>query len=132
MPEPPKVEYDYEMMRSKDMHMRIAATQVLCGMHNPNCSINLRETIDLIPKKKDASLLLLVGSQGWGIYARQGFSFLKFLAWIAIVTLAGLSFFVFWLVKVDMKDLQNAIIPFTFLVTMLMMALAVPQVWDIA
>lgn len=80
----------------------------------------------MIPKKVD-ELLRQKGVTGWGMYAVQGWSLWKMMAWIAVIITLGLVFVVLWLVLVDSKDLQNALAPVMFLSTMLCFAVALPQ-----
>ena len=65
------------------------------------------------------------------MHALPRFSLWKILAWIASLAIIGLVFVIFWLVFIDKTDLQNAFIPFTFLATMIMIGLGVPQLLEL-
>jgi hypothetical protein len=86
----------------------------------------------MIPKHKVAIQSWDKGDSAWGIHAISGFSLFKILRWIGLSLGLGAAFIVVWLVKVDRTDLQGAFVPVTFLITMVMLALGIPQVLNIA
>ena len=101
-------------------------------MHNPGQLLCAnRTTIGLVPKKIDGPLYPTCSAEGWGIRAVQGFSLYKILAWIGSLSFLGLLFAGLWLALMGKADLQNAFVPYSFLATMLMMALGIPQFLDV-
>lgn len=127
------MDYDYDLFQPVAVHMKIAAKQLIIGMHKP---INHRGqtvgTLAMIPKRKDMILDYRMGGEGWGLHAVQGFSLFKILFWVIALTVLGLLFVLFWLLFVDNTDLQNAFVPATFLSTMIFIGLAVPQILRVA
>lgn len=119
--------WDYDPIQPEYVHMRIAAEQIIYTMHNPGKAHSIRTTIGMIPKKSDGPLALHFSTEGWGIRAIQGFALYKILVWIGSSSFLGLVFAGLWLAFVGKADLQNAFIPYSFLATMLMMALGIPQ-----
>lgn len=87
----------------------------------------MNTTLPMIPKKREQRLNFLLGSQGWGLHAVQGFSITKILTWIASLTSLGVVFIIMWLVFINKTDLQNAFIPVGFFMTMIALALGIPQ-----
>lgn len=113
--------------------MAIAAKQLVIGMYEAKSDLRqANDTLAMVPKNTTAALAAEMGTEGWGLHAVQGYSLSKVLTWIAVLTLLGLVFVVFWLSFVNKTDLQNAFLPAMFLGTMLLMALAVPQLLGIA
>ncbi|EED13274.1 hypothetical protein TSTA_057640 [Talaromyces stipitatus ATCC 10500] len=94
--------------------MAIASKQILAGIHDPS----------KVHGCVDALLQSHKGAEGWGLQAGQGWS-----TWMGAMSAIGLLFVVFWtwLVLIDLKDLQNAFTPVTFLVTMLCLAVGISQ-----
>ena len=126
LPIPAPKTWDYTLTKSEDVHMLIAAKQVMAGMSNPKCSNRMRQTLDMIPKKSDGPLDPKHGSCGWGMRAVQGYSFKKIL-WVLIFDLIfGLVCFALWLILVSKKDLQNAIVAPTWLFALFMCSVAIP------
>ena len=136
---PPSSSTSYEILRDKSekVHMAIAATQLVDGIHQPHEGRGTTTTLDMIPKRirngssNGTSSDDWRSSEEWGMHALPRFSLWKILAWIASLTILGLVFVVFWLVFIDKTDLQNAFIPFTFLATMVMIGLGVPQLLEV-
>ena len=117
--------------------MKIAAAQIIAGMHNPkklthSIATHDKATIDMVPKKKNERLADAMGTEGWGLHAVQGFSLWKILVWIAVLGVLGLAFVALWLSFVNRTDLQNAFVPITFFMTAILLMLGVPQVLGVA
>lgn len=53
------------------------------------------------------------------------------MTWIALLTILGPVFVVFWLVYIDKTDLQHAFMPYAFLATMVLIGLGVPQFLEV-
>ncbi|KAL1961902.1 hypothetical protein VTN77DRAFT_935 [Rasamsonia byssochlamydoides] len=123
--------YEYSLLHPEAVHMAIASQQIIAGMYNP-AKLWGNTTIAMIPKKTDSTLASDVGTEGWGLYAVQGWSLWKIVLWICACNFIGMVFVVLWLVLVDKTDLQNAFVPATFLVTMLCLAIGIPQYLDAA
>jgi len=86
----------------------------------------------MVPTNTGPSILKIDGHQGWGIHAVQGYSLVKFLNWMMVLTILGMVFMVLWLVKIDEKDLVNALAPLVLFYTTVLVFLGVPQVLDVA
>lgn len=125
------VGYEFDLQRSEVVHMALASEQLVVGMHYPNKFRGSASTLSMIPKFTDAPLSLDAGAEGWGVHALQRFSLTKIIWWIAGITLFGFIFVVLWLVYVSRTDLQNAFVPYTFLASMLVFGLAIPQILDV-
>jgi hypothetical protein len=69
--------------------------------------------------------------EDWGMHALQRFSLWKIMTWIALLTILGPVFVVFWLVYIDKTDLQHAFMPYAFLATMVLIGLGVPQFLEV-
>ncbi|PVH76106.1 kinase-like protein [Cadophora sp. DSE1049] len=124
---PPSKDYDYELISPDEVHMNIASKQILRGFSKREWGYHLTTTLSLIPKKKDSTLNFNMGSQGWGLHAIEGFSLTKILIWVAVLNGVGIAFVVLWLVFVSKTDLQNAFVPVTYFMTVILLGLAVPQ-----
>ena len=125
--------YEYQYFAPEEVHMAIAAKQLVIGMYDANSNPSqATDTLAMIPKNTMAALGAEMGTEGWGLHAVPGYSLFKVLAWIAVLTVLGLVFVVCWLTFVNKTDLQNAFIPAMFLSSMLLMALAIPQLLGIA
>ena len=130
---PPPVPPSYEITRllPEELHMKIAAEELIAGIHQPEGGRDRTETLIRIPQRLRATTAEGTDSEDWGMHALSRFSLRKFLAWVVFLTILGLAFVIFWLVFIDKKDLQNAFIPFTFLATMIMIGLGVPQYLEV-
>ena len=124
-------DYDYQSITPDEVHMKIAAVQIIEGMRRPE-GITGAQTLDLIPKRRNPVSKWDMGSHGWGIHAVQGYSLWKILLWVGGVTGVGLAIAVTWLVTVNKKDLQNAFMPLTVLLTILGVGLGVPHLLGVA
>jgi hypothetical protein len=124
---PGTTDYDYTPILPEEIHIAIAAKQVLAGMHASKRTIHMNTTLPMIPKKREQRLNFLLGSQGWGLHAVQGFSITRILTWIASLTSLGVVFIIMCLVFINKTDLQNAFIPVGFFMTMIALALGIPQ-----
>lgn len=94
-----------------------------------------RETIEIltmIPQRIDPVQSIRMGEKGWGLHAVQGCSLYKILVWITVVTVLGLLFVLFLLLFRDKTDLVGVFVPATFLSTMLLMFLSIPQIVGVA
>ena len=140
---PPSSSTSYEISRLipdevyDKIHMEVAAKELIAGIHQPHEGRGRTTTLNMIPKRirneraNGTSSDDWVSLEEWGMHALPRFSLWKILAWIASLAILGLVFVIFWLVFIDKTDLQNAFIPFTFLATMVMIGLAVPQLLDV-
>ena len=126
---PPSSASSYELSRitPEGVHMKIAASELIAGMYQPKRGRGKRTTLIMIPKRIRVVSANGTSSEDWGMHGLQGFSLWKILAWIAFLTVVGLTIMIFWLTFVDKTDLVNAFVPFTFLGTMVMISLGVPQ-----
>ncbi len=130
---PPFPSPSYDILRSipEGAHMKIAARELIAGIYQPEGCRGRTSLLDMIPKRNMLQPVGGRGSEDWGMHALPIFSLWKILAWIAFLTTLGLAFVIFWLVFVSKTDLQNAFIPFTFLATMVMIGLGLPQLLEI-
>ena len=126
--------WHYKLVSPEEVHMKIAEAQIIAGIHGSVLASGLTNTLEMIPKK------LATPPQGgpdvnepgsWGMHARQRFSLWKIMAWIVSLTIIGLVFVILWLVFIDRTDLQNAFVPYTFLATMVLIGMGVPQLLDV-
>lgn len=65
-----------------------------------------------------------------GIHAIQGFSLSKFLRWMGVLLLLHMIFVSCWLLFIDSTDLQNAFVPVGFVITVVGLVVAVPQIFE--
>ena len=119
--------YEFSRIIPEEVHMQIAASELIAGMYQPEGGRGKSTTLTMIPKRIMVVSANGTSSEDWGMHGLQGFSLWKILAWIAFLTVLGLVFVIFWLVFIDNTDLENAFVPFTFLGTMIMIGLGVPQ-----
>ena len=131
-PSDPKT-WDYTLLSPEEVHMKIAEAQIIAGIHRPALASGIRTTLEMIPKKISTRPQggPNVHPESWGMHARQRFSLWKIMAWIGTMTIIGLVFVVLWLVFIDKTDLQNAFVPYTFLATMVLIGMGVPQLLDV-
>ena len=130
---PPASPPIYKILRllPEESHMQVAAEELIAGMYQPIKGRDRTASLDMVPKRIRIDSTDYTNLEGWGMHARPRFSLWKILAWIAFLAVLGLTFVVFWLVFIDETDLQNAFVPFTFLSTMIMIGLGVPQFLDV-
>ena len=137
LPPFPSTSYEISRLTPEEVHMKIAASELIAGIHQPHGVRGRTTTLKMIPKRirsesaNGTSSDDWSSSEEWGMHAMPRFSLWKILAWIASLAILGLVFVIFWLVFVDRTDLQNAFIPFTFLATMVMIGLGVPQLLEV-
>lgn len=62
----------------------------------------------------------------------QGYSLLRVVMFLTTATSLGLVFLICWLVFVDSTDIQTAFTPVGFIMTMVMVVMAVPQFMGLA
>ena len=126
--------WHYRLVSPEEVHLKIAEAQIIAGIHGSVLASGFTNTLEMIPKN------LATPSQGgpdvnepgsWGMHARQRFSLWKIMAWIVSLTIIGLVFVILWLVFIDRTDLQNAFVPYTFLATMVLIGMGVPQLLDV-
>ena len=127
LPPADPLSYDYTLVQPKEVHMKIAAAQLIAGIHDPGKASGIKATLMMIPKRVVIDPKLGTISLGWGMHALQRFSLWKILTWIVTLTILGLTFAVLWLTCVDKKDIQNAFVPSGFLISMVMLGLGIPQ-----
>lgn len=97
-------------------------------MRNPKFSEGVVEILHLIPQKIVPPLLpTAVGTEGWGLHAVQGWSFLKIVSWFLVTQLVGFVFVLLWLTFVNKTDLQNAFVPLVFFTTSVMVGVGICQ-----
>ena len=124
--------YEYILKKPEVVHMMIAAKQLIHILHHPDRAVRGdNRTLRMIPKRILTHRCESDDVEEWGIYARSQFSLWKILLWMTILTVLGLIFVVFWLVFVNKRDLQNAVVPYIFLATMALVGLGIPQVLDV-
>ncbi|KAF4633215.1 hypothetical protein G7Y89_g4899 [Cudoniella acicularis] len=123
----PSEEYEYSLTNTEEVHMDIAAKQIMAGMHGNGIESNIATTLQLMPKKCNLPLSYEMGCEGWSIHTMQGFSLTKFLVWMGSLIALGVIFVVCWLVLVSNTDFQNAFVTVCFFVTMIGLAVGVPQ-----
>ncbi|KAI4217675.1 MAG: hypothetical protein LQ351_000271 [Letrouitia transgressa] len=124
--------YEYVLKRPEEVHMMIAATQLIDGLHHPKRRNGGDDrTLRMIPKRIVDQSGPDVEPEDWGIYARSRFSLWKIMAWIATLTILGLVFVIYWLTTISKTDLQNAVVPYTFFATTIIIGLGVPQFLDV-
>ena len=130
---PPSSSTSYEISRltPEEVHMKIAASELIAGIHQPHGGRDRTTTLNMYPKRIRNEHANGTSSDDWGMHALPRFSLWKILAWIASLTILGLVFVMSWLVFINKTDLQNAFIPFTFLATMVMIGLGVPQLLEV-
>ena len=137
LPPIPSTSYEIARLTPEEVHMKIAASELIAGIHQPHEGKGRKTTLNMIPKRIRSEGVNGTSSDGWssseewGMRALPIFSLWKILAWIACLAILGLIFVIFWLVFIDKTDLQNAFIPFTFLATMVLFGLGVPQLLEV-
>lgn len=98
--------YVYDLFEPEEVHMAIAAQQVVIGMYEKsNSYYQARKVLAMIPKHKTIPLGNDTGVKGWGLHAIHGFSLRKILYWTAAVTAAGLIFVILWLIFIGKTEL---------------------------
>jgi hypothetical protein len=112
--------WDFNPVTLEEVHVAIAAEQIIYLMHHADQPNAIRETLALVPKKseKHLSKSTLGPDEGWEIRALQRWALYQILTSIGTLTALGFTFVVLWLVIVNKTDLQNAFVPVTFLATM--------------
>ena len=137
LPPFPSTSYEISRLTPEEVHMKIAASELIADIHQPHGARGRTTTLNMIPKRirneraNGTSSDDWGSSEEWGMHALPRFSLWKILAWIASLAILGLVFVIFWLVFIDKTDLQNASIPFTFLATMVMIGLGIPQLLEV-
>lgn len=119
------------MTAPEEVHRKIAAAQIVDGIRNVGSYYGCW-TLPMIPKDAEFTGKWTSGTQAWGIHAVQGWYLWKIMSWVGFLSAVGLVFVVLWLALVSSTDLQNAFVPFTFLSTMILVALALPQYTGVA
>ena len=130
---PPSSSRSYELLRltPEEVHMKIAASELIAGIYQPEGGRGKTTTLNMIPKRIMTQSAHSTSPDDWGMHALPRLSLWKILAWIAFLAILGLTFVIYWLVFINKTDLQNAFIPFTFLATMVLIGLGVPQLLEV-
>lgn len=117
----PNTQYEYELAEGgKKFHLRIMAADLTHYFHrHGDAQAHSQNCLKGIPKKKKGPLPNKDKVEGYGIYAVSGWSLWRFLCLLALSQIIGLGFAVWWLVKVDHKDLQNALAPALYVCALL-------------
>lgn len=109
-----------------NIQMRIYAKIILEGIRCPELGRGSRTLLDGIPKlKAPPGLAKKALNSGWGFHARHGLSVAKMLGWAVVILVLGLGFVPFWLFSVDSIDVQSALAPASFLVTVVTLLVAI-------
>ncbi|ORY16259.1 hypothetical protein BCR34DRAFT_597813 [Clohesyomyces aquaticus] len=129
--------YEYIATHPLDIHIKIAAKQIIKGMKGRRATLGSRDTVCAIPCHLFQPPMTQLyqsqgtgwkkGEQAWGICAIQGWAVWKVMLWIGFSSLTGLVIFAMWLAFVDNKDLQNASVSFIMVTTTMLMLIGVPQ-----
>lgn len=98
---------------------------ILHGIRNPDLGRGSRVVLNGIPKlNTPPGLEKRQLNFGWGFRAVLGLCLKKFLYWMVAVLVVGLAFVPAWLASISSTDLQNALAPVTFLISLVTIALA--------
>jgi hypothetical protein len=74
----------------------------------------------MIPKKiAPPSIQKTFGTEGWGLHAIEGISFLRFIFWTLLTQVVCFAFVCVWLTIISKTDLQNAFLPSILLNTLI-------------
>jgi hypothetical protein len=110
------------------IHWKLAAKQIAAGIKTPSSARGEKKILPLIPKKKTPPpLYQTMGAEGWGLRGRQGFSLCKIVVWVTLAVILPFVFVCLWLALVSKTDLQNAFIPSTFISSLIVIGLGIPQ-----
>ncbi|KAI3555698.1 serine/threonine protein kinase [Colletotrichum abscissum] len=116
------------MLNPEDVHMKIAAVQMVAGLMDPKTARGEKIMTNMLPKKKiPPNLQRAMGMCGWGIYAQMGFSPKRILLWLIFCMILMLTFAIVWLICINSTDLQNALVPATIVLTTFTIILGVAQ-----
>ncbi|KAK1464241.1 serine/threonine protein kinase [Colletotrichum melonis] len=128
LPPQAHLEYEHGMLNPEDVHMKIAAVQMVAGLMDPKTARGEKIMTNMLPKKKiPPNLQRAMGMCGWGIYAQMGFSPKRILLWLIFCMILMLTFAIVWLICINSTDLQNALVPATIVLTTFTIILGVAQ-----
>lgn len=113
-----------------EIHRAVAATEIIVGMNDPSQTNKKSDIRRKVPAHRIETTPSSDPDPGWGIHAVQGWDQCKVLSWLVFFAVVNVLFVVFWLAFIDKTDLENAFTVPTFLVTMMALALALPQFLD--
>jgi hypothetical protein len=122
-------EYEIEKSSLLDEEAHIEWAEAVLKLHlQDGCKRNdeINTVIAGLPRRKTNLTENLAQSTGYGIVAEQGWSLWKFLTMMAISTMVGLIFFIWWL-EGHPGDLQNASIPFFMILAIMGTFVALPD-----
>lgn len=125
--------YKHDIKMPYEANMHILSTQIVAGMASPTKGSGIANTVKVLPMLvKPPPLSKKQSERGFGLHAKQNFSLWKIVMWILLTEIVGLLFMAGWLYWIDEKDLQNAFVPVTYFVTLVGIAVAVPQLLGVA
>ncbi|GKT52316.1 uncharacterized protein ColSpa_12497 [Colletotrichum spaethianum] len=128
LPPQEHLEYEHGMLTPEDVHMKLAAVQMVAGLMDPKTARGEKTVMTMLPKKKiPPNFKREMGMCGWGIYAQMGFSVKKILWWLIFCMISMSIFAAVWLVCINSTDLQNAFMPATIVLTLFTIVLGVAQ-----
>ncbi|KAH6623731.1 kinase-like domain-containing protein, partial [Chaetomium tenue] len=102
------------------IHMQIIAETILQGLRRPTLGLHQRTVLRGMPKRRaPPGLRKQALASGWAFHAGRGPCVVRMGAWVVSVVGVGLVFVPVWLGRVSEVDLQGALAPGGFLVTVL-------------
>ncbi|KAI1390684.1 kinase-like domain-containing protein [Hypoxylon trugodes] len=123
--------YEHQIKYPKEVHMQMAAIQMVTGLMYPKEARGEKTMITILPRKLvPPTVEKIMGAEGWGLHAKMGFSILKIARWFISCSILSVIFAGLWLGFVSNTDLQNAFIPTTVLFSIITLFLAIPQVME--
>lgn len=121
-------EYEHGFLDPQDVHMKIAAVQMIAGLAKPQSAHREQTIVRILPRKILPPQFTRQGrARGWGVYAKTGYSVKKILWWLIHGVVFVVVFAVVWLARVEKTDLQNAFTPATLFFTVITILVAVAQ-----
>ncbi|KAF2227647.1 hypothetical protein BDZ85DRAFT_277531 [Elsinoe ampelina] len=123
----PCQKYEYILVNEdEDFHRQLVAADVMHGMREPDVKHNSTETIEWLPLDVSRSDLQAM-EPAWGIHAVEGVIRWKVMVFMALMASLGMVFMALWLRPVDKKDLQGAFAVSSFLMSLVAIVVAAPQ-----
>lgn len=125
---PPKDQaWTHAVRDPTDARMRALSEEIRYGLKYPKSGRHDDAIIRELPRRKHPRLTNALGTQGWGLHVAMGFSYRRFLWWMAACAALCVVYAALWLHFIDHTQVTTALAPPGIFLTLLTLALTVAQ-----
>lgn len=127
LPPPEEVTWQHAVKDPTDVRMLALSEEIVSGLKDPRSGRDDKVIISELPRKQHPRLPKAFGTPGWGLHIIMGFSYRRFLWWIASCFALCAVYAALWFHLVDNTQVTTALAPPGIMLTLLTMALTLVQ-----